>query len=319
MSEYQESQISKAFYAAKAVSEIGNLPGSPASRRLAVPLESLNTRANQRALENLITSHFAKTGLEADKFEQIREQHQAELERIVAARKAEAVKHSAFATETFLDGMASRNQIAEELSQSTNFEILSTPFLIWPTTGLEFPELHYERGNSWSKFSFESYKALGSENVSFYFLWNNPSDRYAVINVDGYLVVNGFCRAGSSGGFWQGDRWSNLDLQANLVPLEWWKQPPTQPLWQANQHRAVLSLSTRTGGFFDVGAVEVAPIMFQSFDLRYQLFLVPPNETAVLVVCLSIHYFNSEGYVAVDFTTGDFRVICSSLIVQTLT
>jgi hypothetical protein len=40
-----------------------------------------------------------------------------------------------------------------------------------------------------------------TEELSFYFLWQNPNDKaYAVINVDSYLVFNGFCEIKAPGG-----------------------------------------------------------------------------------------------------------------------
>jgi len=318
MSKINESQIKMALSAAKDVSAAKDERRKYANLRQADLLESSQIRTNQRALENLVASYLTKAGFEVDKFEKIREQHQTELRRILEERKAEAVKHSSYVKETFRYGVDNRVKTVEQLQAPPKYELLNSPFLIWQTQGIDFPETHVEPSNSRAKFTLHSDKSSGSEEMSFYFLWDNPSDKFAVINVDGYLIVNGFCRCGSDGGFFPGDRRSGLVLKARLHLLEWWNQPPTQPLPKVDQIQEVLRLSTNTGGWSDPGAIEFEEV-FRGYDLRYELFLIPPKGVVVFEVALSIILWNADGSVDVDFASGDFQVGSPGVLLSILT
>jgi hypothetical protein len=202
----------------------------------------------------------------------------------------------------------------------TGYELIDSPFLIWPTQGVFFDSSHYEPWNSWGKIKLDSSKKNGGEELSFYFLWTNPSEGYTVINVDAYLILNGFCSVETGGGFFAGDRTSSLTLSSRLYLLEWWNQPPTSPLMQADQFQNALNLYAESGGTFDFDGDFDAQYIYRGFDLRYTLFLVPPRETVVFEVALNITYSNGDdgGQVHVDFTSGDFEVMSPAVLVATL-
>jgi hypothetical protein len=197
---------------------------------------------------------------------------------------------------------------------------LDRPFLIWPTRGVFFADSAVLAAGSWAKFRVDSSRSSGSEEMSFYFLWDNPSSGYAVIDVDAFLVLNGHGRAGSDGGVFPSlsGRYSNLQIHARLYLLEWWNQPPTQPFPQADTTRLALALSTNTGGWGSVGAIESASV-FRGFDLRHTQMLVPPGGVVVFEVAAGVGYSTSDGSINVDFESGSFEVMAPGVIVTVLT
>jgi hypothetical protein len=65
--------------------------------------------------------------------------------------------------------------------------------------------------------------------LTFWYVWVNPNETFALINAAGVLAVNGFCLIGSDGGTFAGNRQSALTIDANLV-LPSAAAPLSQPL-----------------------------------------------------------------------------------------
>src|SRR5262249_50145610 len=150
--------------------------------------------------------------------------------------------------------------------------------------------------------------------LNFSFVWQNPSDRFALANVDGYLILSGFCQAGSDGGFFPGDRQSSLTIDVRLDILETWNQPPTSPLPQFGQSQNAITLKTDTGGFGDPGAIEFTNL-FRGYDLRYELFIVEPNGIAVFNTTVAVSFGNSDGTIIADFSNGELHVMSPFVLV----
>lgn len=166
---------------------------------------------------------------------------------------------------------------------------LESPFLIWATPQANImTDSRIEPWNSWAKINFTS-SSTGTNRLSFYFLWRNPTEYYAVINASSFLVLNGYCRVGRDGGIFPDYRHSEVRLMANLYPWEWWNTPPTLPAWQSNQQQELLDLWVSGGGTFDVGAIDARDV-YTAANLQYTLFLVPPHGVVVFEVALDVHY-----------------------------
>jgi hypothetical protein len=307
MPKFNESQMKAVLSATK--------DARRASANLGI-IENSRIKMAQHPLENFAAaSQPATAGFDVEKFAKLREQHQTELRLMLEQRKSEALKHSYDAKDTLRYGIESRLKNVELLPAAANYELLTRPFLIWWSQGIDFPEVHYEEVNSWAKFSIHSEDSLNiNENMTFYFLWNNPSDAFAVVNVDGYLVVDGFCVGKSEGGFLPGFRYSLIDMNAELHLLEWWNQPPTEPLSQFGQNQNVVNLSTNTGGFMDSDAVAFQHV-FRGYDLRHELFVIPPRETVVIEVALMLTYGSNHGSVDIDLSSGNFQVMCPAVLI----
>jgi hypothetical protein len=327
MPEYDEDQIKMALTAAR------DLAAARDARRPYPALDQADIRdrseirANRRAAETLLASSFIKAGFEVDKFEELLAQNRTVLRRMAERRKAEAVERSSSAKGTLRHGVEGRRKAIEHLADVTPsesptvaapklYELLAAPFLIWWTQGIYLDSLHYEPWNSWANLTLDS-ESDAEDKLSFYFLWQNPRNTHAVIDVDAYLVLNGFCQAGSDGGYFAGLRYSRLDVFARLDLLEWWNQPPTSPLWQVDQSQTAVHLSTDTSGWFDDDDTE-SEAVFRGYDLRYNLFVVPPGGVVVFEVALFVRYASQEGSIHADFQSGDFEVLCPGVLIGML-
>jgi hypothetical protein len=209
MPEYNEDQIKMALTAAKDLAAARNERLQDFTPRQADVSERSEIQANRRATENLLASSFAKAGFEVDKFDELLAQNRSALRRIAERRKAEAVERSSSAKDTLRHGVESRRKVMEHLAELTPpesptvavpkfYELLDRPIAILPTGGVYVHADQVESANSWVKFTVDSDSVAGSEYLSFYFLWVNPSDTHAVIDVNAYLVLNGFCQVESA-------------------------------------------------------------------------------------------------------------------------
>lgn len=155
--------------------------------------------------------------------------------------------------------------------------------------------------------------------MSFYYLWSNPKDKYAVVDVHGYAIFNGTANVGSGGGLFPGSRSASARVTGSLGILEWWNQPPTSPLPQPDQSVVVLDLYVRTDGFGEVGALDFRSI-FRGYDLSRTRTLVPPFGTVVLLVTAGVSCQTGEdsGLAEVDFASGAFNVGSPAVLVTVL-
>jgi hypothetical protein len=324
MQEINVSQVKETILAAKNLSVARELR----TTEILPPedtLEDALLSANFRDTERLLGDTISKLQIDLDRFERIHTRHQIDLNRLHEAQRAAAIKNSPRIAGDFANRIEDRRTAIDTL-QAAKFkpvvENIDSPFLIWATPANILTDSHIEPYNSRAKFFFTSTAKSGVREVSFYYLWQNPSNRIAVINIDGFLAFNGFCQVGQSGGFFPGDRRTSLSLRTNMIILEWWNQPPTSPLSQASQTDTVLSFSASGGGGFgDVGAIESRSISRAS-GLGYNLFLIPPHGVIVIEYRLVASFGsgkNGSHNVLVDFDSGDFRVLSPFVVIQILT
>jgi hypothetical protein len=285
-------------------------------------------RDNRRALEALLASYFAKSGLDLEHFEQINTKNQGDLRRIGEARETAAIKQSSSNMEALREVVAGRRKALEFLTNkatpATSFPnvVLEAPFMITGTAGLVLASSNIENWNSTAKFRIDSVTSSASgpgtgglPSLSFWYVWVNPNETFALITVSSALAFNGFVRIGSNGGTFPGDRASGLEIDATLS-LPGATSPVSQPL----QSQTVVNLSTDTGGFFSVGALAVPdpnPIS-DAYFLQLSEAIVPPGEMLFIEVALGMNYFCSDGNVLIDCSSGDYNILSSFVSVQIL-
>jgi hypothetical protein len=194
----------------------------------------------------------------------------SEIRREAQGQRAQLSDFFASEDEAFRKRMSSRLKAHDLLATPATpgkpfYTRLETPFLIWAfrngVTVTILDDTHIEPLNSWAKFRtrWKHQEQLGpTDEIVFYFLWQNETGSDAVVNVESQLMLNGTCSAYAEdrlippifslfvgGGPWA---WSRLTLNAELKLLEWWNQPATQPLRHPGQLREVAELSAE-GGF----------------------------------------------------------------------
>ncbi len=275
-------------------------------------------RANERALGDLLASFLAKTGFDVDAFEKINAQNDIALDRIAKEQKDDAVKRSSSVRDSLRHQVGGRLKTPEALPNGPQYVLLDTPFLIWPTHGLAMDTSHVEPANSFAKVRVDRYGDDDArQELGFYFIFQNPSDRIAVINADAYLVASGFCGVRSDPGMAIGLRQANVHIVAHLHLWEWWNQPPTEPFPQVDQTHDVLRVSCDSSGLFASASSDVKYV-FRGYDLRYISFVIPAHDFVVLEVVLSIHYWFAGGSIDADFSSGDCRVMCPAVLLTIL-
>lgn len=306
MPRLNEAQIRQALQAAADISARSGRPPSRFGQTGAAGLL-------RRQRESLLTAALAKTGLDQDKFGQLLADSNAEVARFVDAQRSAAGTRSAAARDSVRKAIDGRREALTQLPPDpVQYFVLNKPFLIWPTLGMELDSTLIEPWNSRAECGLHAgnwgdSEETGHEELTFYFLWENPRDRYSVANVDGFLILNGFCDALGHGGFLWGDRFSKLQVDVTMRLMEWWNQPPTEPPADPSQTQRAVTLSVDTGGFHDITHVEIADV-FRAYDLQYRFFTLPPHGVVVIEVSVAASYDLQDGSVDVVFSGHAFDV-----------
>jgi hypothetical protein len=316
----------------KAALKAGKVPSAERQVRRAPLLRgSPILEKNRRAAEKLVTSFLEKAGFDLAKLNEIQTQNQVELQRIEEAQRAEAIRHSSGVKAAFRSAVENRRDIVANLSsvfttggvQQQPTVVLDKPFLIWPAYPKHHDDLFFdthniESWNSWAKVKVQS-KASGYDDlgeVNFYFFWENTSDSYAAINIDTWLMLNGYLEAEVPGS-WFGLSPSDIGAAAYLNILEWWNNPPTSPPDGPNgeQYQDVAYVGIYQGTFPNP-VTSRSTRVFRTTDLSHQMELVPPHGSVVFEVGANMGYENDSGSTMADFDSGDYEVMCPFLQIQ---
>ena len=283
-------------------------------------------QASRRLGEKALTSYLKKTGFDFKAYDRIRAQQQAEMQRLLKEADRAAIKRSSSRKKELAYGVENWRKNIERFRDATlvskfvpAFEVVDTPFLIWPTNDLELEDSHIEPWNNTAKIR-GLWRGTGNENLRFIFVWENPNDKWAVVNVESNLAVNGVCDAFAEGGFLAGSL-NGVFVQASLNVWEWWNHPPTMLSPQATQTQKVVAVTVSGGGFLSNlggGSVDSASAS-GIFDVRRTLFSLPPNGVAVFEVTLEFFYDNTNGgMIQANFASGDFGVKCPAVVIAVL-
>ncbi len=242
--------------------------------------------SGELALNELLVSSLAKGTLDPKKLKQIRDQHKAELRRVMEKEKRDAVKQAARAKTILKARIAHQRQalqarLAAPLAPPYPIT-LDKPFLIWasPRSNILF-DSRIQSGNSWARVEVAS-RSWNSDKVSFYFLWNNPSDYHAVINANTALTLWGDCQATAEGSLlhFYTPNFSGLVLTGYLYPWEWWNQPPT--LTQED-HEDLGGVGAQAGLTDDSGLAPLTGI----YSLRTEPVVLAPPRPLVFEVSVA--------------------------------
>ena len=289
------------------------------------PFDDGGTKARKRAARYL--PEIAPSGKAARKFERLEKEHAGKLADRAKQALAAAVEASGETAKTLQTQRAGLIKSLGALVEidpavpSPEYHLLNTPFLIWPTNSVDLEASEIVPSNSWAKFraTIGTGKSFFGD-VRFYYLWENETDKFAVINADGYSIFHGTAFVGVGGGFFPGDRSATVALTATLQILEWWNQPPTSPFGQPDQAAEILNLRVTAYGWSEVGALDLRNV-FRGNDLRYTLMLVPPRGVVVFAVttAVSMGTGSDSGNAEIDFASGEFMVGSPAVLVTVLT
>jgi hypothetical protein len=352
MQKFDESEIQKVLSATR--------EPSPEEKKFyqAQEAEHARLRAHQRSITKNLSKCLVKAGLDMAEYDKIRHQNETEIHHFLEKQKAYALQNSAAAKNHLRHRVNDWRQTIEFLKVHPiphppigpvkpvypNYVALETPFFIftgpvpdlytgpsWPT--LYIDSTHIEPWNNVAKvngFWARNYNWNESVNtpdgyvkLSFYFLWQNPSDKYAVIDVASSLVLNGWLYTFADGGFLGFGGKGALQLDVYLCLYEWWKQQPNQfptqySPQQTTQHQYVTDIPPVDGGW---NGADKQKTVKGKYDLSYTEMIVDPSPQGVVVfeVMLQIYTKNDSAGNTLDFSTGDFEVMCPALVLNVLT
>jgi hypothetical protein len=284
-------------------------------------------------LEKLLGSQSPDRGRHLDELDKIRSQHQAEIGRFLQKQKAAVVKHSSSIKDSQAHGVIGRRRAIERMTSSRNealpaaanfnFVVLDTPLFVLPSRDINLVKTSLAPWNNLAKINAQwntPYPDNGWDDLSFVFVWENPSIRDTVVNVESYLLLNGFCDVLAEGGpgkvIW-GQKYTDLDISVGLNILEYWNNPPTVPSGQNGQYEYAVRLHAHGGGIFGLGDYESSGVN-GSYDVLYRMFLIPPQGVAVFEVTLSIDHWTDGGFIDIDFAADDFDVMCPAVVMAIL-
>jgi hypothetical protein len=276
---------------------------------------------SEREGGKLFAEFYRKGGFDARSYNRLKKQHSAELNRILDQEKAAAVKRASRAKDTLHSSISGQSRALQQLTAQNGFfpfpsYSLDKPFLIWAQPHANIiSDSSIESFNSWAKIRVTTSADQGTENLSFYFLWDNPTDFYAVINAATFMSASGHLKAVATGGLSGIDptsRFSDVGCSANFALWSWWQNPPPHTDY-ATQVLASIGVSA---SFWDKSATANVS---DGASLNRTMFLVPPRGVVVFEVAFTVDYYQGHGHCDADFESGSFRITCPVVVVSVLT
>jgi hypothetical protein len=317
MPKISKAELLRALTAAEA-----GRPVSPGVARVP-PLTSPKLAGTRRATEAALRPVLVKAGFNDRAFKELRKQHGAELKRLAEREQSTAVRRSPKIRKTLRAGLANKIKAYGTLANlpaSPFLTIIDRPFLIWakPRSNIIW-DSHIGTGDSWAKIKAVGEtgdKIWGNDTLSFYFLWDNPTPYYAVIDAATFITFNGFARAYADGSFWGGidpsySHYSYLSMWTGLTLWQWSDNPPT-PSGTPIQY--IASLTANAGFFEDTQTAAISG----SSDHSYTHYVVNPNGVIVFEVSLAMSYSIYDGHTLSDFSDGSYEVSCPYMVVGLL-
>jgi hypothetical protein len=197
------------------------------------------------------------------------------------------------------------------------YTALDSPVEIWTTDQLQLASSSIIPWNSRAKVSYDGQlygngwhyailEAAGTEQLHFYFLWQNAGTRSAIVTVDAFLVLNGYCTVHSRGGVSDGGE-AQLSVDAAVDLLQTWTVPISSPVSQLGQTQRALDLAVDSHGWFSDDHTKTA-FVYRGFDLRYDQAIVPPGQYLIIDASVAFTYAFLNGEVDADFASAAFDI-----------
>jgi hypothetical protein len=215
----------------------------------------------------------------------------------------------------------------------SGFVSVDTPILIWevgPHYGPHvFADGEYTPGDAGLRFNVED-RENAFRTFAFYYIWENPSEFFAVVNVATSLLFTGVCTARSATGFFTGE--SSLFFSCGIEFIRnsgWGNDPITNnptdgtvyPAFAATTFATVANLTA--SDIFEGSGFLQREFSGTPFDLSYQQMVVPGGASVLFEVMVQVLDTVSSAETAnstsLDFATGDNRVACPGIELEILT
>jgi len=248
-------------------------------------------------------------------------QRKAMMARLGEQRRSQEARHGAATAARVADAIASERLAAGLLAkpQTSTFVVLDTPLLIWQlpcpddslfhlpwpddidpnpkvTPDITFKDWHIEPFNSWFKVYAQGDSGPYITKYVTYYMWENPSDSYALVNVTSGMTLTGSANVWGSPGKLAGNT-ADLRVEARLTPIRWtgWTDPATgegltQSPYPTIASKQLISLEAYGGSWFS----DATP-RSESFNLMERNILsvplIPIPGRAVTMFEVGLHVF----------------------------
>jgi hypothetical protein len=287
--------------------------------------------APSRPMSAAAASFLDSAGVDRNRLERDLAGVRKENSHLLAEAKVEAEDHSAAHAKRLNAVVQERRAALEALvaagpPSGIQYEALDRPVEIWTTDYLELASSSIQPWNSWAKVDYKGQlyggfpsallEAHGTETLHFYFLWQNTRTGYAIVTVDAFLVLNGYCSVHSRGGVIDGGE-ALLSLDAHADLLQTWTTPISSPVAQGGQTQRALDLDADSTGWFTDDQTKTA-IVYRGYDLRYEQAIVPPGQYLIIDASVAFSYGYLNGEVDADFASAAFQISCPFVQVAVL-
>lgn len=267
-------------------------------------------QASREGLSSIVTHALTLTEADRSKLDRLRREHDAELRRFADDAKRVSIEGSAEASRR-LDALATAERAALAALPDDDWRnpwVPSWPpvYFIRSSPGGSLVDSQIAEAHTRAKWRCTTGSlSSGSEKLSFFHLWQNPKDSWALADISVRLNLTGHFECSAEGwgvpaGWWSESR-SDAEVSARLAvwPL-WLSHDPSQP----PQHSVRLARLAATAGVFD--SSEQTSIN-QSVLVRTVRFAIPAEAFILIEACVVLDHAGSAD---VDFASGDFRVEC---------
>jgi hypothetical protein len=269
----------------------------------------------RQASEKMLAGLLKKAGLDLKQLQASQEKRGADLARMVAKHKADALKLASRRKGGLYSSVTAQSKALATLASLTDFFpyptfTLDTPFLIWSIPLIEIADSAAVPFGSWAKFDFKTSQTV-TQKVGFYFYWRNPYSDYAVINAATSLTATGHLRSHAPWGF--GVNTSSVEADALLNLWFGWPTDVVSSTYAAEYLGASGAFST-----FLIGPDTEGTSISSGVSLSTTMFAVPPGNTVVFEVALSLVCDNDSGNIDADFASGNFTIECPVVVFSLL-
>jgi hypothetical protein len=183
------------------------------------------------------------------------------------------------------------------------------PFFIWVTpVGILKSSNVGEPNDNWAKIRIDSTSDSANYEVNFLYLWENPSDLQATVDVQTHLGFFGYCSVSCGSGILYGISHSQSQIAAQLNIYAWWEQDPTfGPSVLSSNSWPVEDLLVEGPGLFRPPPSKWEYV--QSLpNLTYNKLAVPPGDTAVFEVNATFTVSQDNGEAIFDFNQYGWEI-----------
>src|SRR5262249_46427056 len=217
-----DSRIHRALVAARDLSRAADAPhGASYSTKGRQLPQSIRVRSQA-------AERFARMGFDKATVERELAAERAQSHRRLEELKADAVAQSparAHSLQRLVDDRRAALEGIVAIGPRTQYLALDSPVEIWATDGVNVESTTTEPYKSRAQIRldaslYEDWQGAyligwNYEFVHFYFLWRNEESVSAAVDVNAFLILNGFCSAHSQGGWFFGGK-GELTLDPTL-------------------------------------------------------------------------------------------------------